>query len=69
MGREYLLEKLKAEVEEGKQTENTIVLYGTGGMGKTRLALEYIHQAIKSTHQSFRSMLLVTRLQYLGLFR
>ncbi|RPB20143.1 hypothetical protein L211DRAFT_743785, partial [Terfezia boudieri ATCC MYA-4762] len=27
--------------------QNTIVLYGTGGMGKTQLALEYIHQHYK----------------------
>jgi len=47
VGREYLLEGLKQEVEEGKGTQNTIVLYGTGGMGKTRLALEYIHQHYK----------------------
>jgi len=44
VGREYLLEGLKQEVEEGKEMQNTIVLYGTGGMGKTSLALEYIHQ-------------------------
>jgi len=44
VGREYLLERLKQEIEEGKGTQSTIVLYGTGGMGKTRLALEYINQ-------------------------
>ncbi|KAF8446930.1 hypothetical protein BGX38DRAFT_1093717 [Terfezia claveryi] len=44
VGREYLLENLKQEVKEGKQRQNTIVLYGTGGMGKTQLAVEYIHQ-------------------------
>ena len=44
VGREYLLEQLKQEVEKGKHTLNIIVLYGTGGMGKTQLALEYIHQ-------------------------
>jgi len=47
VGREYLLENLKQEVEEGKHTQNTIVLYETGGMGKTQLALEYIHQHYK----------------------
>jgi len=47
VGREYLLENLKQEVEEGKHTQNTIALYGTGGMGKTQLALEYIHQHYK----------------------
>ncbi|KAF8418124.1 prion-inhibition and propagation-domain-containing protein [Terfezia claveryi] len=44
VGREYLIESLKQNVEEGKHTQNTIVLYGTGGMGKTQLALEYIYQ-------------------------
>jgi len=44
VGREYLLENLKQDIEKGKHTRNTIVLYGTGGMGKTQLALEYIHQ-------------------------
>jgi len=47
VGREYLLENLKQEVEEGKPTLNVIVLYGTGGMGKTQLILEYIHQYYK----------------------
>ena len=44
VGREYLLENLKQEVEEDKHTQNTIVLYGIGGMGKTQLAIEYIHR-------------------------
>jgi len=44
VGREYLLENLNQEVEDGKETQNTIVLYGAGGMGKTQLALQYIHQ-------------------------
>jgi len=35
-------------VEAGKPTLNIIVLYGTGGMGKTQLALEYIHQIYKA---------------------
>src|SRR5258706_14898736 len=45
IGREYLLESLKREIEEGKNTLNTIVHYGTGGMGKTQLALEYVYQS------------------------
>ena len=47
VGREYLLENLKQNIEEGKHTRNIIVLYGTGGMGKTQLALEYIYQHYK----------------------
>jgi len=53
VGREYLLENLKQEVEQGKHTQNTIVLYGTGGMGKTQLALEYIHQHHKDYSSAF----------------
>jgi len=53
VGREYLLEGLKQEIEEGKGTQNTIVLYGTGGMGKTQLALEYIHQYYKDYSSVF----------------
>jgi len=53
VGREYLLENLKQEVEEGKHTQNTIVLYGTGGMGKTQLALEYVHQHYKNYSSAF----------------
>jgi len=52
VGREYLLEGLKQDVE-GKQAQNTIVLYGTGGMGKTQLALEYIHQHYKDHSSVF----------------
>ncbi|KAF8472013.1 hypothetical protein BDZ91DRAFT_486739 [Kalaharituber pfeilii] len=46
VGREYLLEKLKREIEEGAaKTDSTqVVLYGMGGMGKTQLALEYIYR-------------------------
>jgi len=53
VGREYLLENLEQEIEEGKQTRNMIVLYGTGGMGKTQLALEYIHQHYKEYSSVF----------------
>jgi len=42
--REYLLEKLEQEIEKGKDKLNIIVLYGTGGMGKTQLALKYVYQ-------------------------
>ena len=44
VGRKYLLENLKQEIDEGKGMLNIIVLYGTGGMGKTQLALEYVYQ-------------------------
>ena len=47
VGREYLLESLKREIKEGKNTLNTIVLHGSGGMGKTQLALEYVYQSSK----------------------
>ncbi|RPB28754.1 hypothetical protein L211DRAFT_818649 [Terfezia boudieri ATCC MYA-4762] len=53
VGREYLIESLKQNVEEGKYTQNTIVLYGTGGMGKTQLALEYIYQYYKDYSSVF----------------
>jgi len=44
VGREYLLENLKQEIEKGKDSLNIIVLYGTGGMGKSQLALKYVYQ-------------------------
>ena len=53
VGREYLLNNLRQKVEEGKHTQNTIVLYGTGGMGKTQLALEYTHQHYKDYSSVF----------------
>ncbi|RPB19149.1 hypothetical protein L211DRAFT_814727 [Terfezia boudieri ATCC MYA-4762] len=53
VGREYLIESLKQNVEEGKHIQNTIVLYGTGGMGKTQLALEYIYQYYKDYSSVF----------------
>jgi len=53
VGREYLLKDLKQEVEEGKHTLNIIVLYGTGGMGKTQLASQYIHHHYKDYSSVF----------------
>ena len=47
IGREYLLESLKREIDHGNNTLNIIVLYGIGGMGKTQLALEYVYQSNK----------------------
>jgi len=44
VGREYLLENLKQEIEKGKDSLNIIVLYGTGGMGKTQIVLKYVYQ-------------------------
>jgi len=53
VGREYLLEKLKQEIEKGKDRQNIIVLYGTGGMGKTQLALKYIYQQYRNYSSVF----------------
>ena len=53
VGREYLLENLKQDVDGGKHSQNIIVLYGTGGMGKTQLALEYINQHYKDHSSVF----------------
>jgi len=44
VGREYLLENLKQEIEKGKDRLNIIVLYCTRGMGKTQLTLKYVYQ-------------------------
>jgi len=48
VGREYLLERLEQEIEKGKDRRNVIVLYGTGGMGKTQLALKYVYQQYRN---------------------
>ena len=53
VGREYLLENLKREIDEGKDMLNIIVLYGTGGMGKTQLALEYAYQNSQAYFATF----------------
>jgi len=53
VGREYFLENLMQEVEGGKDMLNIIVLYGTGGMGKTQLALEYVYQHHKDYSSVF----------------
>jgi len=53
VGREYLLEKLKEEIEKGKDNQNIIVLYGTGGMGKTQLALKYVYQQYRNYSSVF----------------
>jgi len=44
VGREYLLDNLQQQIEKGKDRQNIIVLHGTGGMGKTQLALKYVYQ-------------------------
>ena len=46
IGREDLLEQLRENVEadSGRANMTEVVLYGTGGMGKTQLALEYVHR-------------------------
>jgi len=53
IGREYILKSLKQEIGGDNQTQTTIVLYGTGGMGKTQLALEYIRQHYKDHSSVF----------------
>jgi len=53
VGREYLLEKLEQEIEKGKDSQNIIVLYGTGGMGKTQLALKYVYQQYRDYSSVF----------------
>jgi len=53
VGREYLLEKLKQEIEKGKDRQNIIILYGTGGMGKTQLALKYVYQQYRNYSSVF----------------
>jgi len=53
VGREYLLEKLRQEIEKGKDSQNIIVLYGTGGMGKTQLALKYVYQQYRNYSSVF----------------
>jgi len=53
VGREYLLEKLKQEIEKGKDSQNIIVLHGTGGMGKTQLALKYVYQQYRNYSSVF----------------
>jgi len=54
VGREYLLENLEREIEKGKDMGlNIIVLYGTGGMGKTQLALEYVYRHHKDYSSAF----------------
>jgi len=53
VGREYLLEELGQEIEKGKDRRNIIVLYGTGGMGKTELALKYAYQQYRNYSSVF----------------
>jgi len=53
VGREYLLEKLKQEMGKGKDRQNIIVLYGTGGIGKTQLALKYVYQQYRNYSSVF----------------
>jgi len=53
VGREYLLEELEQEIEKGKDRRNIIVLYGTGGMGKTQLALKYVYKQYQNYSSVF----------------
>ena len=54
VGREDLLEQLKENIEAGSESAKMteVVLYGTGGMGKTQLALEYVHRH----HENYSSV-------------
>jgi len=53
VGRGYLLERLEQEIEKGKDGRNIIVLFGTGGMGKTQLALKYVYQQYRNYSSVF----------------
>jgi len=53
VGRGYLLEILRQGIEEGNDILNIIIVYGTGGMGKTQLALEYVYQHHKDYSSVF----------------
>ena len=55
VGREDLLEELKKNIEAGSGRANMVevVLYGTGGMGKTQLALQYVHRHEKDYSSVF----------------
>jgi len=44
---------LQQEIEKGKDRQNIIVLYGTGGMGKTQLALKYVYQQYRNYSSVF----------------
>jgi len=42
--REIMINDFKREVETGKHAGGVVVLYGTGGVGKTQIALEYVYR-------------------------
>ena len=44
---------MQQEIEKGKDRQNIIVLYGTGGMGKTQLALKYVYQQYRNYYSVF----------------
>lgn len=48
-----LLDAFKRRMETDKHTGATVVLYGTGGMGKTQLALEYVYRYNKEYSSVF----------------
>ncbi|KAF8440556.1 P-loop containing nucleoside triphosphate hydrolase protein [Kalaharituber pfeilii] len=55
VGREYLLEQLVHEIDEGRAAMDItqVVLYGMGGMGKTQIALEYVYRHRKDYSSTF----------------
>lgn len=50
-GRKDLLDRLHSEITRDQSTQAIVVLYGTGGIGKTQIASEYAHAHYK-TYQS-----------------
>ncbi|KAF8442501.1 P-loop containing nucleoside triphosphate hydrolase protein [Kalaharituber pfeilii] len=55
VGREYLLEQLVHEIDEGRAATDItqVVLHGMGGMGKTQIALEYVYRHRKDYSSTF----------------
>lgn len=52
-GRGGLLDKLHREIGRDQSKQAIVVLYGTGGIGKTQIALEYVHTHKKEYQSIF----------------